>query len=406
MLEELQLFQDPHFDDSIVREEIRTYYPFVKSFENNDEIEIVVYQQDALLLMHEAAISIEGTLVKTAATAGGTSTGTLEFTNNAGAYLFDSISYELNGKELDKIRDPGTVSTIKALLCYDRNDETLNAAGWNYPEGQLVTYDSTKSTFFLRIPLRHLFGLFHDYKKLIFGKHILRLTRARNDNNCFIVSANDTAGVLKITNIELKVKHVFLNDVFKLNLLSQINSDKAILIPFRQWELHELPALSTATNKEIWSVKTCTNVESPRYVIVAFQTSRKDNKSKDITYFDHINISNIKLSINSEYYPHEDMKLDFSSRKYAEVYYMYTQFFKSFSLNNNPILDFVSFNKHALFVIDCSKRNDSIKSSTVDVKLEIESSKAFPANTRAYCIIVHDRVMEYLPLSGIVRNAV
>ncbi|KAJ8939269.1 hypothetical protein NQ318_015227 [Aromia moschata] len=103
MLEELQIFQDPHFDDSIIREEIRTYHPFVKSFANNDEIEIVIYQQDALLLMHDAAILIEGTLDKTA-----NSTGTVEFTNNCGAYLFDSISYELNGKEIDKVRDPGT----------------------------------------------------------------------------------------------------------------------------------------------------------------------------------------------------------------------------------------------------------------------------------------------------------
>ena len=398
MLEELQLFQDPSYDESIIKEEIRSYYPFVKAFGNNDEIEISIYQQDALLLMNEAAISIEGTLRKNAA-----STGTIEFTNNAGAYLFDSISYELNGKELDKVRDPGTVSLIKSYLCYEKDDYSLSIGGWNYPDGQLVTYDPVKTTFLLRIPLWHLLGFFHDYKRLVFGKQVLRLIRARSDNNCFKVSNDDTVGELTITNIELKVKHVFLNDVLKLDLLTQINSDKPILMPFRQWELHELPALTNGTMKEIWSVKTCT--ESPRYIIMAFQTNKKDQKMQDVTEFDNIDVSNIKLMLNSEYYPYEDMKLDFSSRKYSEAYYMYTQFSKLFASNNKPMLDFTAFSNRALFVIDCSKRNDSIKSSTVDVKIEIESRSPFPQNTKAYCIIIHDRVVEYLPLSGIIRNA-
>lgn len=399
MLEELQLFQDPHYDDSIVREEIRTYYPYVKSFGNNDEIEIAIYQQDALLLMSEAAITIEGTLTKNA-----DGKGTIEFTNNAGAFLFDSISYELNGKEVDKVRDPGTVSLIKGYLCYEKGDSSLSIGGWNYPKGQLVTYDPIKSTFHLRIPLWHLLGFFHDYKRIVFGKQILRLIRARSDNNCFKVSADDTIGELTITNIELKVKHVFLNDVVRLDLLTQINSDRPVLMPYRRWELHELPSLTSSTMKEIWSVKTCTNVESPRYVIVAFQTNRKEQKMKDVTYFDNIDISNIRLTLNSEYYPYEDMKLDFSSKKYHEAYHMYSQFAKLFASNNKPILDYADFNSRALFVIDCSKRNDSIKSSTLDVKLEIESRKTFPQNTKAYCIIIHDRVMEYLALSGVVRG--
>ncbi|KAJ8977832.1 hypothetical protein NQ317_011916 [Molorchus minor] len=233
MLEELQLFQDPNFDESIVREEVRTYYPFVKSFGNNDEVEIAIYQQDSILLMSEAAIIIEGTLKKNA-----TGTGTIEFTNNAGAFLFDSISYELNGKEVDKVRDPGTVSLLKGYLCYEKEDSSLSIGGWNYPEGHLVTYDPTKSTFYLRIPLWHLLGFFHDYKKIIFGKQILRLIRSRTDNNCFKVSKDDTNGELTITNIELKVKHVFLNDVIK--------NEFAISNKHRQTDLNAVQTMGTA----------------------------------------------------------------------------------------------------------------------------------------------------------------
>ncbi|KAJ8981580.1 hypothetical protein NQ317_002608 [Molorchus minor] len=65
------------------------------------------------------------------------------------------------------------------------------------------------------------------------------------------------------------------------------------------------------------------------------------------------------------------------------------------------MLNYEDFSSRALFVIDCSKKKDAIKSSTVDVKLEIESRNSFPPNTKAYCIIIHDRVMEYLALSGV-----
>ncbi|KAJ8953458.1 hypothetical protein NQ318_023577 [Aromia moschata] len=128
-------------------------------------------------------------------------TGTEEFTNNCGAYLFNSVTYELNGKEIDKVRDPGTVSTIRAYLSYDRHNEI---SGWNFPEGRFATHHPTAHTFSLRIPLRHLFGLFCDYKKVMFGKHVLRIIRARNDNKYFKVSDNTTNGVLTINDLSLK----------------------------------------------------------------------------------------------------------------------------------------------------------------------------------------------------------
>ncbi|KAJ8914680.1 hypothetical protein NQ315_017378 [Exocentrus adspersus] len=53
---------------------------------------------------------------------------------------------------------------------------------------------------------------------------------------------------------------------------------------------------------------------------------------------------------------------------------------------------------------DCSRRDENERPSTVDVRLEIEAAQGFPENTRAYCIIIHDCIMEYLPLDNIVNN--
>lgn len=400
------IFRKPKFDETIQKVETRTYYPYVKSFNNNDVIEISINQGDSWLMMHEAALVIEGVLTRKSGA------GEVNLVNNAGAFLFDMISYDLNGKEIDSVREPGIVSTIKGYLCYSPHDSKhLDIAGWNYPSIPIV--NASDGLFVMRIPLHHLLNIFNDYQLAHFGKQTLRLVRARNDNDCVKIKevVNPTAATkweLKINNISLKVQVVFPNDLLKMNLLESIKADSPIIIPFRKWEYHELPQLTHGATKEIWAVKTCLAVESPRYIIIAFQTNRRGLDVKDPTYFDHINTSDIRILLNGECYPQERMRLDFDKNHYSEAHYNYTQFYSSFKNDmtqlKQPLLEYTEYKNRSVFVTDCSRRNDSLKSSTVDIKIDIESTKGFPTHTRAYCIIIHDCIMEHLPLSEIVRN--
>lgn len=59
-----------------------------------------------------------------------------------------------------------------------------------------------------------------------------------------------------------------------------------------------------------------------------------------------------------------------------------------------------------LIVIDCSKQNESLKYAPVDVRIEFETSIAIPENTSAFCLILHDRVIQYKPISGEVKKIV
>ena len=56
--------------------------------------------------------------------------------------------------------------------------------------------------------------------------------------------------------------------------------------------------------------------------------------------------------------------------------------------------------KFPLFVVDVSKQNESIKEGVVDIKLEIETSENVPDNTTAYCLIIHDKLFEYNPMTN------
>ncbi|CAG9814154.1 unnamed protein product [Phaedon cochleariae] len=349
------IFRKPHVDESIQKVEWRTYYPYVKSFRNNDVIEININQSDAFNALYESILHISGKVTRTEGA------GHVAFVNNAGAYMFQSISYDQNGKELESVRDFGTVRTVRGYLCYSAEDtEQLAIARWTYPNNVDVM-NAASLAFSMFIPLKHLLNIVNDYECVSYGKHSIRLVRAENDNNCFKITENavGTAVVptklqLEIKNVELEVKRLFPNDQIKLHFLKAIKADTPILIPFRKWELHMLPSLTTGATNGIWAVKTFSFL------------------------------------------------LAFDEGAFPQAYFNYTQFGYSYknTFQHTPLLGYPEFaNIQPLFVIDCSRRYGSVKSSTVDVKLEIEASQEFSANTRAYCIIIHDNIIEHLPLS-------
>src|SRR5699024_11049936 len=125
--------------------------------------------------------------------------------------------------------------------------------------------------------------------------------------------------------VELQVTHVVPNDMIKLKLLEGTNQNTPIRVAFRRWELHELPSLRE-TKKEIWQIGTSPNVEKPRYVIFAAQTSRQDSPTSDISKFDNINLSNIQLMLNSECFPYENTTNEFNKSKYTAAYESYQKF--------------------------------------------------------------------------------
>ncbi|XP_018403205.1 PREDICTED: uncharacterized protein LOC108780111 [Cyphomyrmex costatus] len=175
---------------------------------------------------------------------------------------------------------------------------------------------------------------------------------------------------------------------------------------FRSWDLYEYPLLQSTT-KHTWAVKTATQLEKPRYVIFALQTGRKNIMSQNASVFDDCKLSNVKLYLNSEFYPYGDLNLDFDQKRYALLFDMYARFRKAYYGIDcfETLLNVLSFIEKGPFaVIDYSRQNKSVKSATVDVRIEFDCKENVSANTTAYCLIIHDRVIEYCPLSNVVRK--
>lgn len=398
MADILNIGGEPFFDDRIVKIETHTYNPYANTtFGHSDEIRIPIQQQDLYMLPCESFLYIEGILTIKKRN----DESQVVLGNNCVAFMFDEIRYELNGVEIDRCRNAGITSTIKnyVSLTYDKSTIMQNAGWFNMPI-------PLEGYFNFCVPLNMLLGFCEDHKSLVVNaRHELILIRARSDNNCLVGNPAMEPEV-ELFKVQWRMPHVMLNEVNKLSLLRALESGRYLNMSFRSWDLYEYPMLQSTT-KHSWAVKTATQLEKPRYVIFALQTGRKNIMSQDTTIFDGCTLTNVKLYLNSEFYPYDDLNLDYGRKRCAVLYDMYARFRKTYYGIDclETLLNVTTFLEKGPFaVIDCSRQNESLKSATVDVRIEFECRDNVPANTTAYCLILHDRVIEYSPLSNVVRK--
>lgn len=390
------------FDESIAHCEIHAHQPYAAStFKNNDEIRIAVQNQDACVLPSKSLLHIYGRLTKSDGTA--VSAGT-ELVNMAVCHMFGDMRYELNGHEIDQNKNVGITSIMKGYLSFTPGQQhLLGNTGWLVDNQNKLA--NAAGYFDVVIPLNFLLGFAEDYNRIIVNaKHELIFTRSNNDLNA--IHQTTVEGIkISLEKIEWLLPYIRLSDSAKIKMLNYIAQDPAVSMSFRSWEMYEYPMLPTTT-RHVWVVKTSTQLEKPRHVILGFQTARRNDAKKNASQFDHCMIRDVKLFLNSQCYPYGNLNLDIARNQYAILYNMYTNFQISYyDKESEPLLSKSDFLDRApLITIDCSKQNESLKSGPVDIRLEFETSVAFPANTSAYCMIIHDRIVEYKPISGTVKK--
>lgn len=393
------------FDESIAHCEIHAHQPYASSsFKNNDEIRITVQNQDTCVLPSKSSLHIYGRIMKKD---GKNAVATTRLVNMAVCHLFAAIRYELNGHEIDQNVNVGITSLMKGYLSLTVGQQQfLDNAGW-LCNTDFNSITNAAGYFDVIIPLNFLLGFAEDYGRIVVNaKHELILTRSNSDLNAIVQSAEEEVAI-SIEKIEWLLPYIKLADDEKLKMLNYIAVDPTISMSFRSWEMYEYPMLPQTT-RHVWVVKTSTQLEKPRHVILGFQTGRRNDAAKNASEFDHCQIRDVKLFLNSQCYPYGSMNLNISNNQCAILYDMYTNFQAAYyDKEPEPLLTRGSFlTKAPLIAIDCAKQNESLKSGPVDIRLEFETSVSIPPSTSAYCMIIHDRIVDYNPLSGVVRKLV
>jgi len=157
---------------------------------------------------------------------------------------------------------------------------------------------------------------------------------------------NEQTFKLEITNKIWKIPHVTLSDFTKIKMYDIIKSCVNLPITFQSWDLYVNPKLGYGSQHS-WNVKLSANREKPRFAIIGFTLN-----GELITN----NLSNLKVHLNSESYPYDNLNVDFSKNQYAHLYEMYTRFQSSYyNRESQPFLTPNEFKlKAPIIVVDIS----------------------------------------------------
>jgi hypothetical protein len=406
-LEILDVTSSPRYDDLVSKYKYIIHPPLASTtYSSNDEIHFRVENQNDFWHPSESFVMVEGNLALKPAD-GRTAAKACIFVENAILHLFSECRYLLNGVEVDKTRNLGISSTLKGMCSLTPHEVSgLANAGWGEFSNNMKTV--TGGHFAVCIPVKLILGYFEDYRKILLSaRQELIFVRAGTDRNAVVSTFGDTeASEVAITKMSWVIPSVGVNDRARVSLLNVINKDKPIVMPFRSWAYHENPAVPQTT-EFTWNITSASPLERPRYVLIGFQTNRKNRYAANSNQFDHVNIVNLKLFLNTELYPYNNLNLDFTKEKYGQAYQILADFQKSYYKRGiaAPYVNYKQFAQSTpIFVVDCSNQDEGVKFSGCDIRLEVQCSQAIAANTTCHCLILHDKVVDYTPLSNIVRK--
>ena len=113
-----------------------------------------------------------------------------------------------------------------------------------------------------------------------------------------------------------------------------------------------------------------------------------------------VNLRNAYVILNSDRYPAVDYNLSFANQKFSRVYGDAALFGVKFfgvdeliTQSNITPSDYKT--RYPLFTFDVSKQKEKLKSSVVDIKIKANFTENFPANTRAFALVISDNMLSF-----------
>ena len=192
--------------------------------------------------------------------------------------------------------------------------------------------------------------------------------------------------------------HVIPADAEKFSIYKTIESKVKLPVAYRtkQCDMLSVPESTSFT----WRLSVETAQEKPRFIIVAFQAAKDDDQTKNPSTFDHVNLKNAYVTLNSDRYPAVNYILTFANHKLLRVYgdaaLFGVKFFGMDELitqSNITSSDYKTL--YPLFIFDVSKQNEKLKSSVVDIQIKANFTENIPAKKKAFALAISDKMLSF-----------
>ena len=323
--------------------------------------------------------------------------------------MFERISYEINGKEIEGYSNIGVATTMKGLVKYsaDYNEGSLFLWRKEVDKGMYnVRFKNRKKIILQRHntgnfsainPLKHMFGFCENYGKVMYGLQHTLILRRNYDDDAIIKTVDKENGVDKVAdgkvinlNLSWYMPHATLNDDAKLSLMKDIKNKNSIDIDFlnRQCERYNI---MKGTRKLDWQLNIAAGSEKSRYILIGVQETSEKQQTSNGAIFSHFNYRNAFVQLNNERYPEHDLRGNYDMNNFMQPYKMVVDYFED--VLGKEQLPFGLNALESLFPIlffDTSNHSEKLKASPIDIRVKASFSKVIDKEAIAYALVLSE----------------
>jgi hypothetical protein len=120
-----------------------------------------------------------------------------------------------------------------------------------------------------------------------------------------------------------------------------------------------------------------------------------DRDTGNSAVFDNLDLENARVEFNGEYYPENDLMLDFENNRYVIGYQMLTDFYHNVMGREGCSVRLRDFKSHySLLVFDISRQSERMKDTASDIRIKAAFAKNIPLNSYAYALVLSDREIQ------------
>ena len=121
---------------------------------------------------------------------------------------------------------------------------------------------------------------------------------------------------------------------------------------------------------------------------------------RNAAIFDHCNLTSMQVCLNHSRYPSLDMNTYFANEQYAGVYKSFYDFASRYYgidnlLAGSGVSPRTFKSLYPIHVFDVSKQCERLTEGVVDLTVRMEFSANVPADTRAYGLVMSDRMLKF-----------
>ena len=336
-LEDFQLIDNEPIDNSIVKRDYTKVYhqQGANLSDSNQNAEFIFGENNNYHQIGHGYLEYDITVRNTAGNF--TNASVIGLVNNAFAYCFrEATLTTTGGMEIEHKKYVGPVSTLMRLLTskdgdlssyFDKNGESVLDIDNPLKQTLINNYavEVNKGRVKGQLALEHIFGFCKTFKKITknLGYHLIF---KMNDLQDFIFTT--IADDINVTIISL---YLYVPQLIP-STGTQVMFNEAIMnnytITFDSWYTER--KISNDGRELQVDIGSAQHINSPKYLISAFQTNARTtpNKASNPAISDNNHVTNFFVEIDGIRYPKDGVLIDFEENSYLDQYRDLKLFYK------------------------------------------------------------------------------